>query len=78
VLLDQRKQNELQWLQNPSQTNGNNLNHVRRETNTNFRNKNREYMKEVSELKSNSKNKTMRDLYRVMIDLRRDTNLELT
>jgi hypothetical protein len=30
-LLDQRKQAKLQWLQDPSEINGNNLNNVRRE-----------------------------------------------
>jgi len=36
----------LQWLQNPSQTNGDNLNNVRCETNRNLRNKKWEYLKE--------------------------------
>jgi hypothetical protein len=38
-LLDQKRQAKLQWLQNPSQTNGNNLNSVRRETSRTFRKK---------------------------------------
>jgi len=37
-LLDKRKQVKLQYLQNSSQTNGDNLNRVRRETGTIFRN----------------------------------------
>jgi hypothetical protein len=37
---------KLIWLQNPSKTNGDNLNSVRRETRRNFRNKKREYLKE--------------------------------
>jgi hypothetical protein len=38
-LLDQRKQAKLQWLQDPSEINGDNLNNVRREVSRNFRNK---------------------------------------
>jgi hypothetical protein len=32
ILLDQRKQDKLQWLQDPSEINGDNLNNIRRET----------------------------------------------
>jgi hypothetical protein len=39
-LLDQRKQSKLQWLQDPSEINGDNLTNVRRETSRHFRNKN--------------------------------------
>jgi hypothetical protein len=42
---DQRKQAKLQWLQDPSEINGDNLNNVRRESSTYFRNKKREYLK---------------------------------
>jgi hypothetical protein len=38
-LLDQRKQAKLQWLQDPSQANGDNLNNIRREATRHFRNK---------------------------------------
>jgi hypothetical protein len=38
-LLDQRKQSKLQWLQDPSEINGDNLNNVRRETSRYFRKK---------------------------------------
>jgi hypothetical protein len=40
-LLDQRRQAKLQWLQDPSEIIGGNLNNVRREANTYFRNKKR-------------------------------------
>jgi hypothetical protein len=64
-LLDQRKQAKLQWLQDPSEINGNNLNKVRREASRHFRNKKREYLKDkINELATNSKNKNIRDLYR--------------
>jgi hypothetical protein len=44
-LLDQRKQDKLQWLQNPSEINGDNLKNERRKTSRHFRNKKREYLK---------------------------------
>jgi uncharacterized protein YaaR (DUF327 family) len=57
-LLDERKQTKLQWLQSPSQTNGNTLNNVRCEATRTFRNKKKEYLKEkINELETNSKNK---------------------
>jgi hypothetical protein len=37
--LDQRKQAKLQWLQDPSEINGDSLNNVRREASRYFRNK---------------------------------------
>jgi hypothetical protein len=68
-LLDQRKQAKLQWLQDPSEINGDNLNNVRREASRHSRNKKREYLK----------NKNIRDLYRRKImDLRGVTNRETT
>jgi hypothetical protein len=64
-LLDQRKQAKLQWLQHPSEINGDNPNNVRCEASTYFRNKKREYLKDkINELGTNSKNKDIRDLYR--------------
>jgi hypothetical protein len=43
-LLDQREQVKLQWLQDPSEINEDNLNNIRRETSRHFRNKKREYL----------------------------------
>jgi predicted CopG family antitoxin len=64
-LLDQRKETKLQWLQDPNQIKGDNLNNVRHETRRHFRNKKRKYLKnEINELPMNSKNKNIRDLYR--------------
>jgi hypothetical protein len=45
-LLDQRKQARIQWLHDPSEINGNNLNNIRRETSWHFRNKKSEYLKD--------------------------------
>jgi hypothetical protein len=71
-LLDQRKQAKLQWLQDPSEINGGNLNNVRRESSRYFRNKKREYLKDkINELATNSKNKNIRDLYRGINEFRR-------
>jgi hypothetical protein len=44
-LVDQRKQAKLQWLQDPSVVNEDNLSNVRREASRHFRNKKREYLK---------------------------------
>jgi hypothetical protein len=64
-LLYQRKQAKLQWLQDPSEINADNLNNVRHEANRYFRNKKREYLKDkLNELATNSKNKNIRELYR--------------
>jgi hypothetical protein len=41
-LLDQKKQAKLQWFQDSSEINGNNLNNIRREDNGHFRNRKRE------------------------------------
>jgi hypothetical protein len=64
-LLDQKKQAKLQWLHDPSEINGDNLNNVRREASRHFRNKKRECLKDrINELAMNSKNMNIRDLYR--------------
>jgi hypothetical protein len=56
---------KLQWLQDPSEINGVNLNNVRCEASRYFRNTKREYLKDkINELAMNSKNKNIRDLYR--------------
>jgi hypothetical protein len=64
-LLDQRNHAKLQWLQDPSKINGDNINNIRREASRHFRNKKREYLKDkINGVASNSKNKNIRDLYR--------------
>jgi len=55
-LLEQSKQAKLQWLHSPSQMHGDNLNNVRHEASTTFRNKKREYLKEkINDLETNRK-----------------------
>jgi hypothetical protein len=69
----------LQWLQDPSEVYGDNLNNVRREASRQFRNKKKEYLKEeINELPTNSKNKIIRDLYRGINEFKGVTNLEAT
>jgi hypothetical protein len=64
-LLLQRKQAQLQWLQDTSQISGDNLSSVRREASRQLRSKKREYLKaEINELAANCTNKNTRDLYR--------------
>jgi hypothetical protein len=71
-IVNQRKQIKLQWLQDPSKINGDNLNNIRRGASRQFRNKKREYLKDkIDELAKNSKNKNIRDLYRVINDFKR-------
>jgi hypothetical protein len=60
ILLDQWKLAKLQWLQNPSQINGDNLQNLRRKTSRTFRNKKREYMKgKINKLETNNKIKIL-------------------
>jgi len=68
-LLDQRKQAKIKWLQDPSQSNVDNLNNVRREASRHFRNEKKEYLKaRIEELETNSKIKNINDLYRGIMD----------
>jgi len=45
MFLDERKQAEMQWVQDPSQSNVDNMNNVRREACRHFRNKKRNIWK---------------------------------
>jgi len=68
----------MQWLQDPSQSNVDSLNNVRREASRHFRNKKKKYLKaKIEELETISKIKNIRDLCRGFSDLRRVTSLEL-
>jgi hypothetical protein len=72
LVIDQRKQARLQWLQVPSQINGGNLNNVRREASKHFKIKKREYLKDkINELATHSKNKNVRDWYRGINEFRK-------
>jgi hypothetical protein len=59
--IDRGKQAKLQWLQNPSQVNGDNMHSVRCEASRTFKTKKREYLKnKINELETNSKNKNIK------------------
>jgi hypothetical protein len=63
-IIDPRKRAKLQWLQDPSKVNGDNLNNIQ-EISRHFGNKETEYLKDkIDDLATNSKNKNIRDLYR--------------
>jgi hypothetical protein len=54
--LDQSKQVKIQWVQEPKQSNVDNLNNVRREASRHFRNLNKGYLKtKIDQLETNSK-----------------------
>jgi hypothetical protein len=58
-LLDQRTQSKLQWLQDPGEIHGDNLNNVRRGASRHFRDKRREHLKgKINEFATNSKFKS--------------------
>jgi len=62
--LDQRKRAKMQWIQDLSQNNVDNLNNVRREVSRHFRNKKKIYLRaKIEQLETNSKIKNIRDLY---------------
>jgi hypothetical protein len=70
--LVRRKQAKIQWIQDPSQSNVQNLNKVRRDASRQLRNKKKAYMKaKIKELETNSKIKNLRDLYRSINDFKK-------
>jgi hypothetical protein len=72
VFLDQRKQAQMQWIQDPSRSNVDNMNNVRRYAKRHFRNKKKAYLKaKIEELETNSKIKNVRDLHRCINDFKK-------
>jgi len=70
-ILDQRKRAKIQWVQDPSQSNVDNLNNVRREVSRHFRNKKKAYVRaKIEELETNNKIQNIRDLYRGISDFK--------
>ena len=62
-VLDQRKQAKIQWLQDPSQSNIDNLNKVRHEVSRHFRNKKKAYLRaKIEELETNNKIQNIRGI----------------
>jgi len=65
--LDQRKQAKMQWIQDPSRSNIDNLNNVRRNASRHFRNKKKVYLKaKIEELETNIKVNNVREMYRII------------
>jgi hypothetical protein len=55
----------MQWVQNPTQSNVDNMNSVRCKASRHLRNKKKEYLKaKIEELETNSKIKYIRSLYK--------------
>ena len=66
--LDQRKQAKLQWLNDPNQSNADNLNSVECESIRHFR---KEDKAKIDELETNRKIKNIRDLYKGISDVKK-------
>jgi len=70
--LDQRKQAKTQWLRDPSQSNVDNLNNVRREASRHRRNKKKAYVEgKIEELETNGKIKYIMDLHKGINDFKK-------
>ena len=70
--LDQRKLAKMHWIQDPSQSNVDILNNVRREVSRHFMNKKKAYLRaKIEELETNSKIQNIRDLYRGINDFKK-------
>jgi len=68
----------MQWIQDPSQSNVDNLNNVRHEVSGHFRGKKKAYLRaRIEELETNSKNKNIRDCIGASMILRRGTSLDV-
>ena len=62
----------MQWIQDPSQSNVDNFNNIRRDVSRHFRNKTKVYLKvKIEELETNSKNNSVRVLYRGINDFKK-------
>jgi hypothetical protein len=58
-LLDERKQAKLQWLQDPNEIHGDNLNSIRCEASRHFRNKKGDYLKHISNELATNRTRTL-------------------
>jgi len=71
MFLDQRKQAKIQWVQDPSQSNVDNLYNIRRQASKHFRNKKKAYLKVKIEEFDNSKIKNIMEWYRRINDFKK-------
>jgi len=70
--LHQTKWAKIQWIQDPSQRNVDNLNKIRREVSRHFRNKKKAYLRaKIEELETNNKIQNIRKLYRGISDFKK-------
>ena len=70
--MDQRKRAKIWWIQDPSQSNVDNLNKVRQEVSRHFRNKKKAYLRaKIEELETNSKIQNIRGLYKGISDFKK-------
>jgi hypothetical protein len=70
--LDRRKEAKMQWMMDPSESNVENLNKVRRNASRHIRNKKKAYLKaKIEELETNSEIKNFRDLYQGISDFKK-------
>ena len=68
----------MQWVQDPCQSNVDNLNSVRREVSRHFRNKKKEYLRaKIEELEANSKIHYIGICIGASMTLRRGTSLDV-
>ena len=68
----------MQWVQDPNQSNVDNLKTERHASSRHFRNKKKAYLEDkIEEPETNSKIKNIRDLYRGINDFKKVTSLEL-
>ena len=68
----------MQWVQDPSQSNVDNLNNVRHEVSRHFRNKKKAYLRaRIEELETNSRKKTLGTCTGASLTLRRGTSLDV-
>ena len=78
VFSDQRKRAKIQWIQDPSQSNIDNLNKVKREVSRHFRSKNKAHLRsKIEEIETNNKIKTLGTYIGASVTLRRDTSLDV-
>jgi len=69
--LDERKRAKMLWIQDPSQSNVDNLNKVRRSVSRHFRNKKKAYLRaKIEELETNSKIQNIKEFYRGISDFK--------
>ena len=69
----------MQWIQDPSRSNVDNSNNIRRDASRHFRNKKKAYLKvKIKELETNSKINNIRDLYRGINDFKKGYHTRTT